>query len=169
MEDIPPIEDYNMKGRTYRYSDKEPCFPFGFGLSYVDFEYKNLRLSTNQVKIGENITIDVDVVNNGKIEAEEVVQLYLKDMEASLPIPQYSLQGVKRLRLHPRQTFTAHFEITARQMAIINMEGKPIIEPGQFTVYVGGQQPDSKSEHLTGKKPVQASFEAIGKPLEVDY
>jgi len=169
MDDIPPIENYNMTGRTYRYSESEPMFPFGYGLSYAEFEYSNLRLSKSEIPVGENISIDVDITNRSEFEAEEVVQLYLKDEEASVIVPKYALQGVQRIKLPSIQTKTVHFEITARQMALINMEGKAIIEPGKFTVYIGGQQPDSKSESLTVKKPLRADFQVNGKPLEVKY
>jgi len=96
--DLPPFKDYQMKGHTYRYFEGEPLDPFGFGLSYTKFEYSNLVLPKIMAR-NEEVTVAVDVQNAGARAWEEVVQLYLTDLEASVPVPLRSLQGFERVSL----------------------------------------------------------------------
>lgn len=168
-DDLPPFLDYSMKGRTYRYLEKEPLYPFGHGLSYAKFEYSNLKLSAKKIESGTNLNISVDVKNVSNIGAEEVIQLYLKDLESSVRVPHHSLKGFQREEFKPGETKTIHFTLTPRDMAIINTRGKAILEPGKFKIYVGGRQPDERSEELTRWKILEDSFEVFGKELELEY
>jgi len=81
--DLPPFEDYRMQGRTYRYFPGEPLFPFGYGLSYTTFAYRNLQLRSKTIGPGDTLTVSVDVQNVGARAGEEVVQLYVSDVVAS--------------------------------------------------------------------------------------
>ncbi|MEJ2196121.1 MAG: glycoside hydrolase family 3 C-terminal domain-containing protein [Ignavibacteriaceae bacterium] len=92
INQLPPFEDYNMKGRTYRYFENEPLFPFGYGLSYTKFKYENFSCPT-KIQAGEISKVSVEVKNIGNVAGDEVVQFYIKDLEASVPIPIHSLQG----------------------------------------------------------------------------
>lgn len=168
-EDLAPIEDYNMKGRTYRYLEKEPLYPFGYGLSYTKFDYYNLKLSSKQVEAGKELEVKVNVKNIGDRESNEVIQLYLKDIEASVAVPKYSLQGFKRINLKPGEDKTVSLTLKPRQMAVIDEDGKRVLEPGQFKVFVGGCQPDDLSQKLSGVKVLEETFEVIGKNLELEY
>ena len=103
VEQLPPFDDYSMKGRTYRYMDKEAMYPFGYGLSYTTFEYVGLQLPA-VVKAGEPATVSVSITNTGKMAADEVVQLYIKDVEASVDVPLRQLCGFKRIHLKPGET-----------------------------------------------------------------
>lgn len=148
--DLPPFTDYNMANRTYRYFTGEPLYRFGFGLSYTTFAYRNLQISPVQVSFGDPVTIQVEVENTGPRLGDEVVQLYLKDVEASLPVPQLQLQGFSRLRLAPGETQTVEFTLTAGQMSLVDDDGQWVLEPGEFGVWLGGQQPNLK----TSSQPV---------------
>ncbi|MFO8020432.1 MAG: glycoside hydrolase family 3 C-terminal domain-containing protein [Promethearchaeia archaeon] len=168
-DDLPPFLDYSMKNRTYRYSQTEPLYSFGFGLSYTTFQYSNLTLSQKEINLGDSVEISVDVTNTGKRKGGEVVQLYLKDMEASVRVPKYELRGFKRIVLLPNEKTRITFNITPRDMALINVQGKCILEPGKFTVFIGGQQPDKRSAHLMDSHLIETTFSVYGNPKEIEY
>lgn len=169
LDDLPPFTDYSMKGRTYRYFEREPLYPFGYGLSYTTFEYSNLRMSAERITAGDSLEVSVDVQNRGSMTGDEVVQLYLSDIEASVAVPIRQLQGIQRISLEPGQKKTVSFTITPRQMALIDNDGKCVLEPGLFQVSVGGFQPDGRSQALTGAKPLVGVFEVIGQSLALEY
>jgi len=156
VDQLPPFDDYNMQGRTYRYFKGEPLYPFGFGLSYTKFNYNNLRLSEKSINAGQPITVSVDVTNVGKINGDEVVQLYLTDVAASAPVPIRTLVGFDRISLRPREKRTVTFTITPRQMSLIDDAGKRVIELGEFLISIGGSQIGLKK-----------SFSVSGRRLEL--
>jgi beta-glucosidase len=143
IDQIPAFEDYNMTGKTYRFFVKEPLYPFGYGLSYTSFTYSKISIPEKAVA-GENIKVTVTVLNSGKVAGEEVVQLYLGDEKASTPRPIRQLEGFKRISLKPGESKEVEFTLEARQFSIINAKDKRVIEPGYFTVSVGGKQPGFK-------------------------
>lgn len=169
LDQVPPFTDYSMKGRTYRYMEDEPLYPFGYGLSYTTFEYSNLKLSAEVIEAGQSITISVDVKNTGNMAGDEVVQLYLKDLEASVDVPIHELKGFSRIKLQPGETTTVTFTLTPRQMALIDNDGRCILEPGRFRVMVGGRQPDKRSEALAKTPILVGEFEVRGEPVELEY
>jgi beta-glucosidase len=169
VEELPDFKDYSMKGRTYRYMENEALYPFGYGLSYTRFEYGCIKVKKDTIQTGENFNCLVKVKNAGNIESIETVQLYLKDVEASVTLPRWQLAGIKRVNLAPGEEKEVSFTVTPRQMALINNEGRCILEPGVFEVYIGGSQPDSRSEALTGMKVQKAAFKVIGELSEIEY
>ncbi len=140
--DLPPIENYNMENRTYRYFTGQPLYAFGFGLSYTTFTYRDLQVTPAQAKLGDTIAVQVEVENTGKRSGDEVVQLYVKDAEASLPVPQLQLQGFTRIRLAPGEKQIVQFKLTADQLSFVDEAGTWLLESGEFKVWVGGQQPN---------------------------
>ena len=140
VDQLPDFENYDMKGRTYRYFEGEPLYPFGYGLSYSTFKYSNLTI-TKSINCGEPITVKFDITNTGDTESDEVIQLYLKDLEASTPRPTHQLEGFKRIHLKAGEKQNIEMEILPRQMSMINKTGERVIEPGDFKVFIGGQQP----------------------------
>ena len=115
VDQLPPYDDYAMAGRTYRYITKEPLYPFGFGLTYTSFEYGPLELTPTAVEPGDPVTAKVTVTNVGNRAAEEVVQLYLTDLVASVETPIAALRGFRRLALAPAaERQPQHFHIKSR-------------------------------------------------------
>lgn len=166
LEQLPPFTDYAMAGRTYRYSEEEPLYPFGYGLSYTSFAYSSLQ-APDSLGIGENLVVQVDVENTGTRAGDEVVQLYIKHLDASVPVPRFSLQGFTRIALEPGQKQTVTFELSPRQLAIFDEEGRCLVEPGTLEIFVGGSQPDGRSQQLTGKKPLSVRTRLEGSTLEL--
>lgn len=158
IEDVPPYEDYSMAGRTYRYSEKEPLFPFGFGLSYTTFKYGDIQLSKKQIKRGEEIIASLTVTNTGTVAGEEVVQLYIKDLAASVVVPQYALKGFQRISLAPGEEKTVTFKITEKEMQLINDKGEAVLESGDFKVFIGGSLPSDRSLALGATPWAEADF-----------
>jgi beta-glucosidase len=167
-EELPPFTDYSMKNRTYRYMKNEALYPFGYGLSYTKFEYTDMKLSNKTVILGNKISLSVKVKNIGRYKSDEVVQVYLKALE-EIDAPKWQLSGFKRINLKPGEERELTFDITPRQMAVIDNEGKCISKPGTFEVFVGGSQPDERSQKLSGTKVLSAKFELIGKAIELEY
>ncbi len=168
LEQLPPFEDYSMEGRTYRYINCEPLYPFGYGLSYTTFRYCSLEFSAPEIAPGETITISAEIENTGDKLGDEVVQLYLRDASSRIRKPHHQLRGVKRIQLKPGEIKKVLFTLTARDMALITESGKSVVEPGTFEVFLGGRQPDLRSQALSGSQILQGSFEVQGSLLELD-
>jgi beta-glucosidase len=157
-EDLPPFEDYAMKGRTYRYLEKPPLYPFGFGLSYTSFHYSDLTIENDGRAREEGLTASIIVTNTGNIPGNEVVQFYLRPHEASLPVPNYQLCGFKRIDLAPGEAKKVSLNFPISVLDLVDENGHSRREPGKFTFYAGGQQPDKRSEELTGKTVISKDF-----------
>ncbi|MGP3778472.1 glycoside hydrolase family 3 C-terminal domain-containing protein [Halanaerobium saccharolyticum] len=171
MDQLPDFRDYSMQNRTYRFMESDPLYPFGFGLSYTDFEYSELKLSADSFAADEEaeITLSAKIKNTGKVKGTEVVQLYLKDLESSVSVPKYELRGIERVELTPNEAKTVEFKLKPRDFALINEDGKAVLEAGEFEVYLGGSQPDSYSQQLTGKETLKSQITVKGKNVEFEY
>ena len=167
VDQLPAFENYDMEGRTYRYFRQTPLYPFGFGLSYTTFAYSDLTLP-KELKMGDNITVSVKVTNTGERDGDEVVQLYLTDEKASTPRPIRSLEGFKRISLKKGESQIVSFTLEPRQLSMINDKDKQVVEPGFFTIAVGGEQPGfsgaAKAE-TTGT--IAGRVKLTGKVLEI--
>ncbi|MGB4373841.1 MAG: glycoside hydrolase family 3 C-terminal domain-containing protein [Halanaerobiales bacterium] len=171
IDQLPPFRDYSMENRTYRYMESAPLYPFGYGLSYTSFEYSNLKVSREELSTEDNddLLVSVEVENTGKLAGDEVVQLYIKDLEASVRVPHWQLNGVQRIHLQPGEKARVEFTLTKRQFALIDEEGKCLLEPGVFRIYVGGQQPDERSKELTGQEVLSTEIKYTGTSVEMEY
>lgn len=159
IDQLPPYEDYSMKGRTYRYMDQEPMYPFGFGLSYGKFSYADIKVSASTIKKKQSVDVEAKITNTGTTETDEVVQLYLTDVAASTQQnPLFSLKGVKRITLKPGASSTVKFTITPEMMEMVNDKGEQVLEAGQFKVSIGGSLPGTRSTALGAAEGVQAVF-----------
>jgi beta-glucosidase len=163
IEDVPPFPSYAMAGRTYRYLDpaKPPLYPFGYGLSYTRFAYRDIAVSRPHVPSGEGLRITAVLENVGARAGDEVVQLYVKDLEASVVVPHHSLRGFQRLHLAPGASREVAFDLTARDLAVVDETGHRVVEPGRFRAFVGGSQPDERSRALTGTSPISVDFDVV--------
>jgi beta-glucosidase len=125
----------------------EPLFPFGFGLSYADFSYENIQTSAADLAVGETITIKADLSNHGAVAAEEVAQLYVRDLVGNVTRPVRELKGFKRVRVEPGQTVTVEFELHTDELAFYGRDNRLMIEAGDFHVWIGGSSTtDLRSE-----------------------
>jgi beta-glucosidase len=167
--DLPDVRDYRMTGRTYRYLQKEPLYPFGYGLSFTKFAYSNLQLSKSTIPVGETVNLKVTVKNVGKYAGDEVVQLYIRDLVASVAVPHHSLRGIQRITLEPGQSMDVQFAITPQCLSLITEEGKRVLEPGDFEIFIGGSQPDVRSVLLTGSEPLKVALKVIGEKKALPY
>jgi beta-glucosidase len=140
VKELPAFEDYAMAGRTYRYFKGKPLYPFGYGLSYTSFVYGGLKLSALSLKAGDSLGVDVDVKNTGKVAGDEVAQLYLT-FPGTPGMPSKALRGVQRLNLQPGETRILHFDLTPRDLSSVTEQGDVKVQPGAYTLSVGGGQP----------------------------
>lgn len=156
LDQLPPYEDYSMKGRTYKYMNEDPLYPFGFGLSYTNFTYGDAKVSSNTISKQDSLTITVEVTNTGDIKSDEVVQLYISDLESSIDVPNFQLIGIKRITLDKGKSQKVTFKLTPKAFEIVNNDGKRIIEEGDFKILVGGSSPMNRSFELGASKMTEA-------------
>jgi beta-glucosidase len=144
MEDIPLRAYQSSLGDAARYLDIGylPLYPFGYGLSYTEFSYANLTLSSDRISLADTLQTSVDITNTGAMEAEEVVQLYIRDLTASITRPVKELKGFTRIRLKPKETRTVAFELSSEALGFHNHAMQYVVEPGKFHLWIGG---DSQS------------------------
>ncbi len=152
LEQLPAYEDYTMQGRTYRYMTGEPMYPFGYGLSYTTFTYDQIAAVPSDQE--DNIVVSCYVTNMGDVAAEEVVQLYITDDEASVRVPLLSLKGVQRIALRPGERRQVSFTIVPEMLTLINGEGEKVFEKGDFTIAIGGAVPIDRSVALGASRGV---------------
>lgn len=147
-EELPEFTDYSMKGRTYRYMQGEALYPFGYGLSYTNFEYSDVKASTDRVS-EDGVTISATVTNTGKMAGGETVQAYVKVCREGTPNAQ--LKGIKKLFLQPGESKEVSIHLSREALGVFDEDGVLQVK-GDVKIYVGGQAPDARSEKLTGKK-----------------
>ncbi|XP_005113328.1 xylan 1,4-beta-xylosidase [Aplysia californica] len=141
---IPPMVNYSMEGRTYRYFRGDPLYPFGYGLSYTQFNFSNLIYNTT-IKAGDNLEVQVDITNVGNVDGEEVLQCYISWNDKSLPVPQLQLAYFDRILITSMQTVSRRFSIFSESMAFWQ-DGKWVIKAGGLSLFCGGQQPHQKKQ-----------------------
>lgn len=149
-EELPAFTDYNMKGRTYRYMEQEALYPFGYGLSYTDFEVSNVSLSRNTVSKGEAVTVKAVLKNTGLVKGAETLQVYIKSCQPETPNAQ--LKAFTKIELEPGEEREVTLGLKDKSFALRNENGDLVLNEGAYHVYVGTQQPDGRSRELTGKE-----------------
>jgi beta-glucosidase len=172
LDQLPAYTDYGMKGRTYRYMDAEPLYPFGFGLSYTTFAYGGLEIA----EVGahpkgvstpldaafpknRSLAVSVTVSNTGRVASDEVVQLYLTHKGSGITAPFYALKGFKRIHLAAGESRKVHFTLTPEMLSLINDEGHPIQPSDNITVSVGGSLPSARSLALGAPVPAEQTIQ----------
>ena len=135
--------------RRFDNENLEPAFAFGHGLSYTTFDYSNIKLSRSQIKVGESLSVEVQIKNSGGREGGEVVQLYLQDLQSSLPRPLKELKGFEKVVLRPGQAKVVRIDLDARSMSFYDPAQKRwTVEPGKFKVLIGSS---SRNIRLTAE------------------
>lgn len=150
VQQLPSFEDYSMKGRTYRYFQGEPLWPFGYGLSYTKFRYDSLTLPQAAIKAGDPLSVAVTVTNEGALAGDEVVQLYLKFPDIA-GAPLRALRGFQRIHLAPNASQKVEFKLGPRDLSMVNEAGDIMVAAGDYTVSVGGGQPDTGVASASGR------------------
>jgi beta-glucosidase len=138
---FPAISNMSMQNRTYRYYPDSVIYPFGYGLSYTTFTYNNLQFSPSTAAAGSSVNVQVAVTNAGTRDGDEVVQVYVTDVTASVTVPIRSLAAFKRIHIGAGQTVTASFTLGPQAFSIVDANARRVVEPGDFAVSVGGGQP----------------------------
>ncbi len=152
---LPPFDDYAMKGRTYRYFEGTPLYPFGYGLSYTTFSYSDIKVP-KQVAAGSPLTAEATVTNTGKKAGDEVAQLYLTFPKVA-GAPLKALRGFQRIHLEPGASQTVKFELNPRDMSMVTAAGDPVVTDGAYTLSIGGGQPGTSAPVVTGNFSVQGT------------
>ncbi len=157
VHQLPHFENYSMKGRTYRYFDGEPLWPFGYGLSYTSFSYSDLALPNGSLNAGDPLDASVTVTNTGKVAGDEVVQLYLKfpDIPGA---PIRALRGFQRIHLEPGAKQTVDFHLTPRDLSMVTEAGDIIVAEGNYTVWIGGGQPNTGVPSTSGSFGIKSQI-----------
>ncbi len=155
-QELPEFTDYSMKGRTYRYLETEPLYPFGYGLTYTAFSFSDIKFSGDPT---DGLTVSVAVKNTGSMAAWEVIQIYVKREAKDTPNPQ--LKGFSKVFFEQGEEKEIKIILKPDAFALCNEEGQKEILPGRYSVYVGDMQPDSRSEQLTGKKVWRQEIEIV--------
>lgn len=141
-DDLPPFTDYSMERRTYRYFKGRVLYPFGYGLSYTTFGYNHLELKEH-IATTDSLDVQVEVTNNGSVEGDEVVQLYVKHLGKEDYLPIRALKGFARVTLKPGETKTVCLTLSPRDLATYNDFSECCVRPGKIRISVGGGQPDT--------------------------
>jgi beta-glucosidase len=143
LDDIPAFDDYLVtNGRTYMYFDKKPVYPFGFGLSYTAFEYSNIKIEKPAVAIGETVNIQVDIKNTGRYDGDEVVQLYLKELNPKEIRPVRELKGLQRIHLRKGESQTVRFALDRDALSYWNSDKLFVVDPNEYEIQIGASSAD---------------------------
>ncbi len=156
VSDLPDFEDYSMKNRTYKYIEKEPLYPFGFGLTYGKVTVEKACVSATSAAARENgFDITVSVKNEGAVKTGEVVQIYAKALEDKNEVRNYRLVGFKRVCLEAGESADVTVSITADALKVVAEDGERVTPSGKIALYAGFGQPDERTAELYGSKAVE--------------
>jgi beta-glucosidase len=157
-DQLPPYEDYAMRGRTYRYMKEKPLYPFGFGLSYTSFRFDGIRLSSRKIGAGDSVNGVVKISNTGTRDAEEVVQIYVSRDGAGEDEPAFSLRAFRRVPVPAGKTLELEFPLPASAFETVNGEGESVLLPGDYTVIAADAAPLPVSVERGAARPVKAAI-----------
>ena len=154
LEDLPEFEDYSMSGRTYRYLTVPPLYPFGYGLSYSKIKVTNASVSASKYR-EEGARVSVALANLGDYDTEEVVQIYLKNEDSQLAVPNPVLCGYQRVEVLKGQEKSIEIQISPDAFRVVDQNGNRVFDGDRYSIYVGTSQPDKRSVELTGEAPIK--------------
>lgn len=164
---VPHYYNFKTSGRRYEYSDLEfyPLYPFGYGLSYTKFDYSNLQTKINS---DGTVSVSVSVKNIGTKKGDEVVQLYITDMYASVKTRVMELKNFDRITLNPGEMKTVKFTLTPYELSLLNDKMDRVVEPGEFKIMVGGKSPSYDARDRI-KDSVKFTTSSEGINGKIDY
>lgn len=151
---LPEFTDYRMAGRTYKFMTAAPWYPFGYGLSYTEFAYRNLSVIAD----ADQLTVTVDISNIGKVDGAEVTQCYVCCEADAFEKPRYQLVGFRRTEISAGATVSATIVIPKKELRSVLENGDRVLLDGTYVLYVGSAQPDTRSVALTKHKPLAIRF-----------
>ena len=155
MEELPEFTDYAMEGRTYRYMKQKAQYPFGYGLTYGDVHV----LQAKQAAEEEGFVLEVEAENRGQRDTEEVLQVYVKNLDSPLAVPNPALWGFSRIRLKEGEKGVFRLPVAEEAFTVVDEAGCRVKAAGRYVLYVGCSQPDARSAELTGAEPVKLEIE----------
>ncbi len=164
-EELPDFKDYSMKNRTYRYMKNEALYPFGYGLSYTEFELDGTEISGDRIAAGQSVTVRTTVKNTGNMEGAETVQVYIHACLENAP--NYQLKALKKVALKPGESREITLTLKDADFALYNEEGVKVLEHCDYEIYVGTSQPDARSKVLTGNSPEKFVVQNVGDAIEI--
>ncbi len=156
--DLPPMADYAMRGRTYRFATAEPLFPFGFGLSYTQFEYEHIQTSTASPAPGKGVVVTATVRNTGKRDAQEVVQCYVVPPPDWPDAPRATLVGFQKVAIPRGKSVRVRFALSADALLQVDAAGRRVRAPGRYELVVGAASPGPRALALGAPAPVTAAL-----------
>lgn len=154
VEELPAFEDYSMKGRTYRYMENVPLYPFGYGLTYGDVAVEKAFLS-GQCGDSRDVVVQAEVVNRGAVATQDVIQVYVKDSQSPYAVPNHSLCAFQRVLLLPGERKVLTIPVRGEAFSAVNEGGLRVQDADRYLLYVGTGQPDRRTQELTGRKSVE--------------
>ncbi|MBU2950826.1 glycoside hydrolase family 3 C-terminal domain-containing protein [Tamlana agarivorans] len=158
VSQLPPFDDYSMKGRTYKYMDEVPMYPFGFGLGYGEISLKNAKTTTKNIKKGDALSFSVTVKNESAIDLEDVIQVYLIPEDDLGFLPKYALKAFKRIQLKSGETQDLKFTLTDQDFYQTNLEGKKAWLKGNYKLAISNALPSKRSADLGAAKPSELAI-----------
>ena len=148
IDHLPEFSDYSMENRTYRFTNFEPMYPFGFGLSYSNFKYSNIKLSDNNIARNDSVTVSFDIENIGHFDGNEIVQLYVSNMGSKFRVPKYSLKGFKKIHLKANERKRIQFILNKSMLNSIDDMGREVLDNGEYKIWISGSSPQRRSIDL---------------------
>ena len=148
INQLPNYSDYSMDNRTYKFLSDKPMYPFGYGLSYSKIKYSEISMSSTVFSDDKENVAQVTITNMSDYKTEEVVQLYVSDLDADFRVPNSSLKGVKRIKLNPGETKNVKFNIDKEILHSVNYDGISVFDPGLFEISIGNSSPSQRSLEL---------------------
>ena len=147
-DQLPDYKDYSMKNRTYRYIQYIPMYPFGFGLSYSQIKFSDLNFSDDIFKIGNSMTVSLQVENISDKYTEQVIQMYITQPDSNYINPKFSLKQFKRIFLGPREKKNITFLLTSQMLESFDVHGNSKLQTGTYKITIGNSSPGIRSKQL---------------------
>ncbi len=150
MNDLPPFNDYEVSnGGTYMYFEGKPIYPFGFGLSYTNFTYSNIRCNKTEIERGDTVSVSIDIQNTGNYDGDEVVQLYLQQKSANVKLPQKELKAFQRINLKKGESKNVRFQLSRKDFSFWNEKNEFVMDPGEIQILIGASSDDIRLKTKT--------------------